>query len=221
MRLVAEVWLGMQQPWHQRHPWSLALIGIIAALVLVAITGSGIAAIGGRGTTATVAPTPTPKLASLTPTPLPTPGFAYYSEPVSGFQVQYPQTWQVITKNPGVEFDDNVQNPTLVLQILLPSATLDLQTDWVQYEFSNLRQTAGTSNFQQVGDTTPMTIGGVSWMSGQAQLQQGATTIAVRVLATVHHDRAYIINLLAANMSMAAAEQQHFDAILSTFAFLS
>ena len=154
----------MQQPWHQRHPWSLALIGIMAALVLFTLVGSGIATIGGRGTTATAAPTPTATLASLTPTPQPTPGFAYYTETVSGFQLQYPQTWQVITKNPGVEFDDNAQNPTYVLQILLPSATLDLQTDWVQYEFANLRQTAGTSNFQQTGGTAQMTIGGVPWM---------------------------------------------------------
>ncbi len=211
----------MQQPWQQRHPWTLALIGITVALVLVALIGSGLSAVGGHGTTATAAPTPTPPLASLTPTPMPTPGYMYYTETVSGFQMQYPQSWQVITKNPGVEFDDNAQDPTYVLQVLLPNATLNLQTDWVQYEFGNLRQTAGTSNFQQTGGTTQLMIGGVAWTSGQAQLQQGTTTIAVRVLATVHHDRAYIINLLAANISMTTAQQQHFDAMLATFMFLS
>ncbi len=201
------------------HRWSAALVGSVAILAL-GLLGSSLGLIAGptTPTTSVVVATPTPL---LTPTPSPKPGFSYYTEAVSNFQVQYPSGWVVVPQNPGVEVDDSPQTPTYIQQELMPTENLDLQTNWVQYEFNNLRQTSGTSNFQQIGGISQMVIGGEQWNSGLATLLQGTNTITVRVFATVHHDRAYIINLLAANVDMTTAQTQYFNDILNTFAFLT
>lgn len=200
----------------RRHPWSLALIGSVALLLVFAVVSSSLALIRppqqhARNNTPTPA-IPTPTLAA---------GFAYYTEAASGFQVQYPQSWQVITKNPGVEFDDNAQDPTYVMQVLVPSTTMASQADWVQYELTNISQTAGVSTLQPIGNDTQVQVGGVTWTSATAQVQQSGTTIAVRVLATIYHDRAYIINLLADNTPTGAATPNEFAVMLASFVFVT
>jgi hypothetical protein len=199
-----------------RHPWSLALIGSVALLVVIAVVSSSLAIIAPPHRHARTA-TPTP----VAPTPTLVPGFAYYTEATSGFQVQYPQSWQVITKNPGVEFDDNVQDPTYVMQVLVPSAMMASQADWVQYELTNISQTAGVSALQQIGSDTQVLVGGVAWTSATAQVQQSNIIIAVRVLATIYHDRAYIINLLAENTPTGVATPNEFAPMLASFAFVA
>jgi hypothetical protein len=204
--------------WWLRHRWSLALMGCsVTALVLALVVASGLSIVG-TSPTAHAQPTATATPMQLTP---PKPGYAYYTEAPSDFQVQYPQAWLVTQKNPGVEFDDNPQNPSAIMQVLLPSQPQDPQTDWVQYELDNLRQTTGATNFQQIGGRAQQDIDGETWTSGDARILQDGTTIAVRVLAAVHHDRVYIINLFAANMTMDTAQQKYFAGMLSTFAFLA
>lgn len=211
--------MSIRPSWLVRHRWSAALVGSVAILALGLLGSSlGLIVAPTAPTMAVVVPTPT---AILTPTPSPKPGFTYYTEAVSNFQMQYPIGWVAVPQNPGVEIDDNAPSPTYIMQVLMPTANLDLQTDWVQYEFNNLRQTSGTSNFQQVGSLSQMVVGGELWSSKLATLQQGTNTITVRVLATVHHDRAYIINLLAANVDMTTAQTRYFNDILNTFAFLT
>ncbi len=207
--------LAMAGGWLRRHPWSTALAVVMIA---VALTGSGV-------TLAHHLPSPMmsgPVTAALpSPTPPPRPGFLYYTETLSSFQVQYPAAWQAIPQNPGVELDDSTANPAYIMQVLLPSDSQDQATDWVQYEFSNLSQQAGPSNFTQLSHPGQMTLNGIVWQTGEAHLQQGVTSISVLVLATVHNNRAYVINLLAANQSMAEARRHIFDQILETFAFLA
>jgi hypothetical protein len=199
-----------------RHPWSLALLGSVALVVVIAVVSSSLAAISVPRRHAQAA-TATP----AAPTPTLTPGYAYYTEAASGFQVQYPQSWQVITKNPGVEFDDNALDPTYVVQVLVPSTMLASQADWVEYELKNISQTAGVSAVQRIGGDTQVVVGGVPWTSAVAQVQQSNVTIAVRVLATMYHDRAYIINLLAENMQPGAATPNEFAAMLASFSFVT
>ena len=189
------------------------------AIMVMGVLSSSLGFSQQTGVVATQTATPTLTLA--TPTPLPQPGYLYYTENTSNFQVQYPAGWATMPQNPGVEIDDNAQNPTFVMQVLLPTDNQNPQTDWVQYEFDNLRQTSGTSNFQSIAGVTQFVIGGEEWMSRTAMLQQGNNMIAVRVLATVHLGRPYIINMLAANVDIATAQSRYFNAILSTFAFLT
>ena len=217
--LRGEGWLSMRRSWLLHHRWSTALMGIVAILVVGLLSTSLGFSHGMVATTSLTMATPT--LLGATPTPPPQLGFTYYTEDVSNFQVQYPDGWATVPQNPGVEIDDNTLNPTFIMQVLLPTENLDPQTDWVQYEFDNLRQTSGISNFQPTVGTTQFVIGGEQWTSRTAMLQQGTNIIAVRVLATVHHDRPYIINMLAANVDIAAAQNRYFTNILSTFAFLT
>jgi hypothetical protein len=214
----------MRRSWLMSRRWSAALIGIVVVLV-GALVVSTLGIVGGApaaGTSVAIMPSATPTLIVGTPTPTVLPGFSYYTESSSNFQIQYPTGWMTVAQNPGVEIDDNGQNPTYVVQVLLPTENLNLQTDWIQYEFNSLRQSNGTSHFIQLSNsTTPLIVGGEQWESGTATLQQGTNVIAVQVLATVHQNRAYIINLLAANVPMATAQQQYFANILDTFAFLT
>jgi hypothetical protein len=205
-------------PWFARHRWTAALVGGVLLTLLGLIASSVQFA---HHPTGVAAATATPTQLVATSTPPAKAGFTYYTETVSGFQTQYPTNWEHIPQNPGVEFDDSAQNPTYILQILVPTEGSDSTTDWVQYEMNNLRQNAGTTGFQQTAGTQQAIIGGVTWTGGAATLQQGTTTIAVQVYATVHKDRAYIINMLAANTSLEAARAQYFNSILDSFNFLA
>ena len=206
-------------PWLHGQPWLRALVAATAALVVVLVVLS-VAFVHPTATIAQVIPTATPTTTVL-PTPTNKPGFRYYNESASNFQVQYPLAWQTVPQNPGVEIDDSTTPPVYIMQVLLPTQNLDVQTDWIQYEFKNLKQTPGTTNFEQIGQHAVVSINGIAWTSAQAQLQQASTSITVRVLVTSHRDRIYIINLLAENISMDAAQQRYFNDMLGTFAFLA
>ncbi len=205
--------------WLRGQPWLMALVAATVVL-LVALVAASVAVVHPQGTSAQVVPTAT-TVTTAVPTPTNRPGYHYYNEATSDFQVQYPLTWQTVPQNPGVEIDDNTASPTYIMQVLLPTQNLDAQTDWIEYEFNNLKQTSGTTGFRQVGTRAVVSINGVAWTSALAQLQQGTTPITVRVLVARHHDRVYIINLLAANITIDDAEQRYFNDMLSTFTFLT
>jgi hypothetical protein len=210
-----------ETPWTRLRgqPWLLALVVATVALV-VALVAMSVAFVRSTRTTVQIVPTATPTEVVL-PTPTNRPGYHYYSEAPSHFQIQYPLAWQTVPQNPGVEIDDNTAAPSYIMQILLPTQNLDVQTDWIQYEFKNLKGTTGTTGFTQVGGRAVVSINGVAWTSASAQLQQGPTAISVRVMVTVYRDRVYIINLLAANTSMEVAQARYFNDMLGTFTFLA
>jgi hypothetical protein len=203
----------------RRYRWSVALIALTVVVLLVLVAGSLLPSSSAppRATSAT----PTPTLPAASPTPALLPGFIYYTDNVSGFQAQYPASWQSISHNPGVEFDDSVQNPTYILQILLPTDSQDTTTDWVAYELRTLSQQVGQGHFIQLPGTVTLIAGGSLWTGSAAQITQGQTTIAVQVVVTVHEGRVYVINMLAANVSMSEAQARYFNEILDTFIFLS
>ncbi len=203
--------------WLRRHRWSSALAVLLGGAAVVLLASGVLLAMHDQTGAQIVKPTPTPTPGLATPTLVP--GFVYYTDPVSGFQAQYPTSWQSIPQNPGVEFDDS-QTPTYILQILLPTDGLDVTRDWVAYEMGVLRQSYGTGNFQQAPGTITASIGGALWTGGAATIKQGQINFAVKVLTTVHDGHVFVINMYAANVSMADAESRYFDTILNSFIFL-
>lgn len=203
--------------WFARYHWTEALIG----LVLLVIAGMVVTSLAQSPNTQRGVSGPVPTATALLPTatPLPQPGYAYYTDHASGFQIQYPHSWQSIPQNPGVEIDDSAQNPAYVMQVLLPAETQDATTDWVAYELNNLRQTSGTTAFKRLDGTLQLQAGGLTWTGAAATLQQGTTTINVQVYSTVHLDRTYVINLLAANAPIETARARYFNTMLNTLAF--
>lgn len=204
--------------WLSRHRWSGALV-ITAAMLVVALVASSTSTISENRppphVQATTTTTPLP-----TSTPAPQPGYAYYTDTVMGFQMQYPLKWQSVAQNPGAEFDDNIENPAYIMQVLWPVDSQDPTTDWVQYEMDNLRQTSGTTSFHQTDTSLQRVIGGETWKGGAAEIEQGNAKSSVLVFATIHNDHAYVINMLAADVSMSSALSHYFNPMLETFTFL-
>lgn len=159
--------------------------------------------------------------ASQTPFPTPLPGFALYVEANSGFQLQYPQQWDNIAQNPGIEFDDNAQNPVYIVQVLVPTDSQDANIDWVTYELERLNETTNATNFQRQADVPQRTISGELWNGGEANLTVGADSITVQVYATIHQGKPYLINLIADSDVMLTAQAEYFNTMLDSFTFLS
>jgi hypothetical protein len=147
-------------------------------------------------------------------------GMVAYRDDESGFQLYYPTGWESIPLNPGVELDDDDQNPAQIVQVLLPNDNQDPTADWVEYELDKLQHIAGGTDFQVIPGSPDEVIGGMSWKGGAATFQLSGATVAVQIYATVHNQQAYIINLLTKSMPLTTARQQSFDAILQSFVFV-
>ncbi len=158
---------------------------------------------------------------SGTQPPTPFPQFAWYVDAESNFQLQYPQSWEYIQQQPGVEFDDNTQDPNYIVQVLLPNVGPATPSDWVAYELDKLRQTTNASSMSLAKGRQQRQIGGELWESGAATLITGDETLQVQVFATVHAGVVFLINLIVANTNPATAPPQYFEVMLDSFAFLS
>jgi len=165
-----------------------------------------------------------------TPTQTPIVGFQQYVDPAEGFSIQYPGSWVYIPDSPGIQFDDDISNPTYEVQVIVPSDTTyaGLSGDpsdpavWVNYTLSAVARKF-QDNFQQVPGPAPsVMIGGVTWQSGVGLLtgdpNQGS--FRVQVYATVYQGKPYIINLLAPDAKFSVAEKYFFTPMLQTFEFL-
>lgn len=203
---LAQLWYRV--PGQQRI---VALIGIVLLAFVVFTTTSSLLAVRPGVVNAAARPTATP---------LPRAGFTYYTDDTDGFQLQFPAHWEQIDQNPGVEFDDNAQNPVYILQVLLPT-NQGTNPDWVAAELDKLQQTTNVTDIVRAPGIVQAHFGNVVWSGGAALLKEGDSTIAVQVLATTYDGRTYVVNELVANGDIADAENRYFDAMLNSFAFLS
>lgn len=204
----------------------LLIVGasILGILLVIMFTDAGRTTAVHRAT-----PTPTPTVAP-TPTPTPIVGFQQYVDPTEGFSIEYPGTWVYIPDTPGIQFDDDISNPTYEVQVIVPSETTyaGLSGDpsdpsaWVDYTLSALARKF-QNNFQQVPGPAPaITIGDTTWQSGTGLLNGDPSqgSFRVQVYATVYHGKPYIINLLAPDDKFSIAEKYFFTPMLQTFEFL-
>lgn len=185
--------------------------------------------------TPTTAPSPTPSPTALatatptaapspavTPTPLPDPNFAWCSICTpNGFNVEYPQGWN--QTNPTGSATDvrflnaNLNDQYADFKALGPttSSAGDLVTADLQANYSSLPGYTAPS-----GGALNYTIGGENWTYETASYQLNGQPEQVVVYATVHQQKAYIIELQAAASLFATVNTQYFTVMLNKFQFL-
>ncbi len=202
--------------WRGKFWLRISAIALVAALIVVvglALTARQLAEMTVvLGSSATLSGTQTPTLL---------PQYNWYVDAESAFQMQYPQSWEYNQQQPGVEFDDNTQDPNYIVQVLLPNVGQVTTNDWVAYELDKLRQTTNASSMSLANGRQQRQIGGDLWESGAATLVTGEETLQVQVYATVHAGTVFLINLIVANTHLATAPPQYFEVMLDSFAFLS
>ncbi len=169
---------------------------------------------------ATATPTPVPS-PTVPPTPLPDPNFAWCTICTSnGFNVEYPLGWnqtnptssttdvRFLNTAPSDQYADfKTLGPTT-------SSAGDLVTADLQANYASLpgytAPTTGASNY---------TIGGENWTYETASYQFNGQAEQIVVYATVHQQKAYIIELEAAASQFATVNTQYFSVMLNKFLF--
>ena len=166
---------------------------------------------------ATATPTPVPS-PTVPPTPTPDPNFAWCNTTCTsnGFLVEYPLGWnQSINGSPtSIRFFNagandqyaDFKTPGATTNSASKLITTDLQTNYPGYTAS----TGGTGNY---------TIGGENWTYETATYQLNGQTEQVVVYATIHQQKAYIIELEAAASQYNAVYTQYFNDMLNKFQF--
>lgn len=198
---------------------------VLLATLLLLLTDAGRTTAGVGRAQATPTPKPSPTATTI-PTPTAMLGFKVYTDAPDGFIIQYPGTWQLSSPSPTIEFDDNKNDSSYAVQVIIPSDTTPPGSTnpgdasaWVQYAIDQLATVTGTVQ-QETGPIPSKVIGGEAWQSGIARISQGQTVIRVQVYATVHNGKPYIINLLAVDDRFFAGSEEFFDPMLSSFQFL-
>lgn len=198
---------------------------LIATLLLL-LTDAGHTTAGVTKIRATPTATPSPTATTI-PSPTAMLGFKVYTDVPDGFIIQYPSTWALSSPSPTIEFDDNKNDSSYAVQVIIPSDTTPPGSTsgkadasaWVQYAIDQLATVTGTVQ-QETGPIPSKEIGGEIWQSGIARISQGQTVIRVQVYAVVHHGKPYIINLLAVDDRFLAGSEEFFNPMLTSFQFL-
>lgn len=204
-----------------------AVLLLCALVLLIADAGAGTASPGSARAhpTATLKPTATP---SPFPTPTAEVGFKIYFDRSERFYVQYPLTWEAKQTNPGIQFDDDPNTPSYIVQVLQPgdATTAGPASDpndptvWVRYELNRLATIYQGSFTEIPGPAPAVRFGGALWQSGVARLTDSGTNIRVQIFATVYNGTPYIINLLATEDRFSEGVRAYFDPMLQSFTFL-
>lgn len=170
---------------------------------------------------ATATPTPVPSPA-VTPTPLPDPNFAWCTICTpNGFNVEYPLGWNQTNPTPASTTDVRFLNTSpndqyADYKTLGPttSSAGDLVTADLQANYSSLpgytAPTTGALNY---------TIGGENWTYETATYQLNGQPEQIVVYATVHQQKAYIIELQASVSQYSTVYTQYYNAMLGKFLF--
>jgi zinc-ribbon domain len=170
---------------------------------------------------ATATPTPVPSPA-VTPTPPPDPNFAWCSICTpNGFNVEYPLGWNQTNPTAGSTTDIRFLNTSPNDQYAdfktlgaTTSSASDLVTADLQANYSSLpgytAPTGGALNY---------TIGGENWTYEIASYQLNGQAEQIVVYATVHQQKAYIIELQASVSQYNTVFTQYYTAMLGKFFF--
>lgn len=167
----------------------------------------------------TVAPSPSPTTA---PTPAPDAGFAWCGQQctASGFQTEYPATWQLgpASSANGAQFSNPAQLDQYTVIKGLGSTTSDAQT-----LINNDLQTnfASKPSYTPPGTTTTAIIGGETWIQATAYYQGDSQQEQVQVYATVHQGNGYVIELNAPTSQFPTVTAQAFTNIVGKFQFVT
>ncbi len=166
---------------------------------------------------ATATPTPVPS-PTVPPTPPPDPNFAWCSICTpNGFNVEYPQGWnqvnptgsttdvRFLNTNPNDQYAD-FKTPGATTNSASELIMTDLQTNYPGYTASS----GGTGNY---------TIDGENWSYETATYQLNGQPEQVVVYATVHQQKAYIIELQASVSQYNTVYAQYFHPMLNKFLF--
>lgn len=180
----------------------------------------------------TAAPSPTPSpsptpMPTSTPTPAPSPtpapdaGFAWCSICTpNGFLVEYPQGWTQANDSAPTNVRFFNTNPTdQYAEFKTPGATTSSASQLVAADL----QSTFASQPGYVAPTTSSTatIGGENWTYEVATYQLNGQPEQVQVYATVHQQKAYIIELQAAASQFNTVNTQFFTVMLGRFSFTS
>jgi hypothetical protein len=167
-------------------------------------------------------PTPTPSPSpTLTPTPAPDAGFTLCDTTCTsnGFSVEYPSTWVQKTTNDsiGIQFTNPSQLDEFAA-FKTPGITTMNAGQLVNTDLNNFSSQQG-----YIAPTpTPSsnaTIGGENWSYQIAYYQYSGQTMRIEVYATIHHGKAYIIELQALDSQFDAVNTQYFERMLVRFQF--
>lgn len=217
----------------------VALVALAASFIPGGHPQGAIAEPPAATATATLAPTPTPSptpTATATPGVTLLPGFALYQDGASGYALQYPVEWPKPSTDPslGVQFADssNLDAARYIVQVNQPDPLTSgvgsgpdpntAAANWVNFELTNFQQTEEAHGFtfaRQPGPIPTTMIGGQQWQAGAAVISGQDLTLQVRVFATIHNGKPYVINLLAASDVFDTGQQSYFGPMLSTFQF--
>jgi hypothetical protein len=167
----------------------------------------------------TPVPTPSP---TIVPTPTPDPGFVWCGQlcATSNFTTEYPGTWQagMTPTTNAIQFVNPVQTDQYVLfkgQGPTASDAGTLVNNELQVSYANQPgYTAPTS-------TSAATVSGETWIKAVAYYQGTSQQEEVEVLATVHGNKAYVIDLNAPSSQFVAVNGQAFVYILEKLQFSS
>jgi|GEM_PF-6599237 hypothetical protein len=162
------------------------------------------------------------------PTPLSQPDFVWYTDPDSGFAIQYPRGWNVLAleQNPGIEFD-NGPVPTAICQVLVPPSDLLPRSqrvaalNWVNFELDSLSSSFHDVQYLVTGQSTVI-IDGEPWRTRSVTIRTASGQVDIQVYAGVHKGQPYIINLLTVmtqGINASFLYHRYFQHILASFHF--
>jgi hypothetical protein len=222
-------------------PWVVTIVSLVVlgAVLLMLVDTGRISAGAARATaTATATPTPSPT-PSATPLPTPAQGYKLYPNRDEGYYIEYPAQWAATPHGSSwleISDKDPVLTPAAVtydLQVFVqpwngPDA--GTQTDqaaqataWVNHILSGgFVDGQVTGTFTRLpGQEPPVLIGGETWQTGEGVLVQDTTRYRVRVYATIHANKPYIIILTAVDAQFDRGRTLYFTPMLSSFTFLT
>lgn len=190
-----------------RQRWwttALVLVTVLMAITLITISAIGVQRSGRIPATSTLI--------------LGTTATGMRSCNNDSFHIQYPATWTCILQYPGVELDDVVQEPSTIVQIVLPSGD-NTPAQWVSNEFDQIKEQSGGSGFSAAAQPLQRSMSGETWIGNAAQLSLNDETIYVQVYATIHNQQAFVITLFSTGSPIDVTQQSVLGMILNSFQF--
>ncbi len=204
-----------------RWPLLFAAIGGVALLACVIVSLFALhaaqASVGKAAVSAQATATPTPRA-----TPTLASGFSRFTDPAGNYQINQPKSW-----TQSMASGDSVWvNPAKVADIVIGQVAGNAtNADITVAEASSFKQfstgAGGDGSYNNFQGPTSVSMAGETWTQESADIPFHGITMHGVLIASVHHQRLYIIGRFAPKNSFASLDAQTFQPMVRSFYFLT